>query len=77
VGVPFAAQNGIQIGFGATAIVRNNVVSGNDYTPETFVACGLLYLDADGVRANHNTLFDNERDVCHFGRGGGQYDPDF
>ena len=77
VGVPFAAQNGIQIGSGATAVVRNNTVSGNDYTPETFVACGILYLDADGVRANHNTLFDNERDVCHFGRGGGQFNPDF
>ena len=77
VGVPFAAQNGIQVGFGATAIVKNNVVSGNDYTPETFVACGILYFDADGVRTNHNTLFANERDTCNFGRGGGQYNPNF
>jgi len=77
VGVPFSAQNGIQVGFGATAIVRNNVVSGNDYTPETFTACGILYFDADGVRANNNTLFDNEKDSCNFGRGGGQYNPDF
>lgn len=77
VGVPFAAQNGIQIGFGATAIVRNNVVSGNDYTPDTFVACGLLYFDADGVRANHNTLFNNERDTCNFGKGGGKFNPNF
>jgi hypothetical protein len=36
-----------------------------------------MYLDADGVRASNNTLFDNERDVCHFGRGGGQFNPDF
>ena len=33
VGVPLAAQNGIQVAFGATAVVRGNTVSGNDYTP--------------------------------------------
>src|SRR5207245_7890215 len=40
--VDFIAQNGIQIGFGATALVSANSVSGNDYTPNTFFACGLL-----------------------------------
>ncbi len=75
VGVPFAAQNGIQVGFGGTATIRGNSVSGNDYTPRDWVACGLLYYQADGIRASANTLFDNERDVCNFGRGGGQYNP--
>ena len=75
VGVPLAAQNGIQVGFGATAMVRGNTVSGNDYTRKSFVACGLLVYLADGVRASSNTYFSNERDVCNFGKGGGQYNP--
>jgi hypothetical protein len=73
VGVPLAAQNGIQIGFGATAIVTGNTISGNDYTPADTVACGLLYFEADGVKASGNAFFDNEKNVCNFGRGGGQF----
>lgn len=75
VGVPLAAQNGIQIGFGATAIVRGNTVSGNNYTPTSFVACGILIFQADGVKASHNSLSGNERDNCNFGKGGGNYNP--
>src|ERR1019366_6592549 len=30
--VDFIAQNGIQIGFGATGTVTNNTVTGNEYT---------------------------------------------
>lgn len=75
IGVPLAAQNGIQVGFGATAIVRGNTVSGNDYTPKSYVACGLLLYQADGVRASANAYSGNERDVCNFGKGGGQYNP--
>ncbi len=69
------AQNGIQISRGATAIVRGNTVSGNNYTPKSYVACGLLLYQADGVRASANTYFGNERDVCNYGKGGGQYNP--
>ncbi len=75
VGVPLAAQNGIQVGYGATAVVRGNTVSGNHYTPKDWVACGLLMYQAGGVRASSNTYFGNERDVCNFGKGGGQYNP--
>ena len=75
VGVPLAAQNGIQVGFGATARVSGNTVSGNDYTPKSWVACGLLLYQADGIRATGNTYFDNERDVCNFGKGGGRFNP--
>ncbi|HJS27903.1 MAG TPA: right-handed parallel beta-helix repeat-containing protein [Actinomycetota bacterium] len=75
VGVPLAAQNGIQIGFGATAQVEDNTVSGHDYTPTSFEACGLLFFEADGVKARRNTMFNNERDVCNFGRGGGTFTP--
>lgn len=69
--VSYIAQNGIQVGFGATALVRGDAVSGNDYTPKAWVACGLLLFDADGLRASSNTYLGNERDVCNFGKGGG------
>ncbi len=75
VGVPLAAQNGIQIGFGATAVVTGNSVSGHNYTPKTWVACGLLIYQADGVRAFANSLFSNERDQCNIGKGGGTFNP--
>lgn len=71
--VDYIAQNGIQVGFGATALVSDNVVGGNDYTPDAWVACGVLYYQADGVSAFRNTYAGNERDVCNFGRGGGRF----
>jgi hypothetical protein len=74
--VDYIAQNGIQIGFGGTAIVQENQVSGNDYTPKSFVSCGLLMFDADGVRASQNHYASNERNVCVFGRGGGKFNPE-
>lgn len=73
--VNYIAQNGIQVGFGATAIVKNNSSSGNNYTPKDTIACGLLIFDADGVKASSNNLFDNERNQCNFGKGGGQFNP--
>lgn len=74
--IDYIAQNGIQIGFGGTAVVQENQVSGNDYTPRSFVSCGLLMFDADGVRASQNHYANNERNVCVFGRGGGQFNPE-
>jgi hypothetical protein len=71
--VDYIAQNGIQVSRSATASIEGNTVSGNDYTPESFVACGLLFFEANGVKQKKNALFGNERDVCNFGRGGGQY----
>lgn len=73
--VNYIAQNGIQIGFGATAVVRGNAMSGNDYTPKSYVSCGLLFYRADGVRASNNAFSMNERDQCNFGRGGGTFNP--
>ena len=69
--ITYTAQNGIQVGFGATALVEDNTVSGNDYTPADTVACGLLLFDAEGVKQRRNTFIANERDICNFGRGGG------
>jgi hypothetical protein len=71
----YIAQNGIQIGFGATATVKNNTVSGNNYTPVSDVACGILLYQADGVKSSGNSLFANERDNCNFGKGGGTFNP--
>ena len=71
--VNYIAQNGIQVGFGGTAIVRNNEISGNDYTPKDTVACGLLFFDADSVKASQNTYRDNERNVCNVGKGSGNF----
>jgi len=73
--VDYIAQNGIQIGFGATALLERNTVSANDYVPDSFVACGLLFFEANGVKQKKNDVFANERDLCNFGRGGGRYDP--
>ena len=74
--VDFIAQNGIQIGFGASAEIHGNSVSGNDYTPKSYVSCGILYYGAAGVKASQNTMRDNEMNFCNFGeKGGGQYNP--
>jgi hypothetical protein len=72
--IDYIAQNGIQVGFGATALIRGNTVTGNWYTPESYVACGLLYFEAEGVKQQANSLDENERNLCNFGRGGGNFD---
>jgi hypothetical protein len=69
--IDYTAQNGIQVGFGATATVKGNSASGNWYTPQSDVACGLLLYQAGGVKASSNALFANERDQCNYGKGGG------
>ena len=70
--VNYIAQNGVQVGFGGTATVKSNAISGNDYAPADTVACGLLMFEADGVGQSKNVFSGNERDVCNFGRGGGK-----
>jgi hypothetical protein len=71
--VDYIAQNGIQVSYGATALVKGNTVSRNYYTPAAYLACGVLLYQAAGVKTSGNTLFDNERDLCNFGRGGGHF----
>jgi hypothetical protein len=73
--IAYIAQNGIQISFGATALVRGNNVSGNWYTPAGTEACGLLLFQANGVKQQMNNLFANEVNFCNFGRGGGRVSP--
>jgi len=69
--VDFIAQNGIQISFGGSALVRDNVVSDNDYTPPDVTSCGILLFQAAGAKVQQNTYFDNETNLCNFGKGGG------
>lgn len=57
-----AAQNGIQIGFGAHGRVTNNAVADNVYSPcESVANCpsnaaGILIFQSDGVRVERNTV---------------------
>jgi nitrous oxidase accessory protein NosD len=61
-----AAQNGIQIGFGAKGDVTNNSVADNVYSPcESAANCpsnaaGILIFQSDGVRVERNTLGSNQ-----------------
>ena len=58
-----------QIGYNATALVKNNSSSGNWYTPSSFTACGFLIYKANGVKSPNNSLFNNEKNLCNFGKG--------
>jgi parallel beta-helix repeat protein len=61
-----AAQNGIQIGFGAQGGVTNNSVADNVYSPcESVANCpsnaaGILIFQSDGVRVEGNTVGSNQ-----------------
>jgi hypothetical protein len=52
------AQNGIVILSGATALIKGNTVTANWYTPTSTVACGLLFINATGVKQQANSLSD-------------------
>ena len=69
--VDFIAQNGIQVSFGGSGVVRDNSVSDNDYTPPGTTSCGILLFDAAGVKVQQNTYSGNETNMCNFGKGGG------
>lgn len=57
------AQNGVQISGGATAIVRNNEIAQNQYTPMTFASAGILLFEPGAVTVEHNTLSHNDESV--------------
>jgi hypothetical protein len=65
------AQNGVQLGFGAHGKVTNNTISDNNYTPESFVACGMLAVNAGGSlgQTKTSTFSGNEQNVCTAGNG--------
>lgn len=58
--VGFIAQNGIQLGFGATGEVKWNSVAGNWFTLLDFVAAGILVFEANDVTVQGNTMTGNQ-----------------
>jgi hypothetical protein len=79
--VDFIAQNGIQVGWEAKALVRGNQVCGNYYidvvTPgggkaigqQTWVSCGILFylIDPSVTKASNNLLRDNQVNYYVYG----------
>jgi nitrous oxidase accessory protein NosD len=71
-----AAQNGIQIGFGAKGSVLRNTVTDNVWSPCVslencaFNATGILIFQSDDVRVEHNTVATNQLGIY----AGGQRD---
>lgn len=58
------AQNGIQIGYGATGNVRGNGVSDNWYIPSDWAACGILIFESDDCMVQGNVLEANQDGVA-------------
>jgi|GEM_PF-1362500 len=55
--VNYIAQNGIQLGFGALGKVKENTVSGNVYSPQTFASGGILLVFAgNGIQVTENEV---------------------
>ena len=54
------AQNGIQLGYGATASVKKNTVNADWYNGEDWASTGILIYETDDVTVQGNTLADNE-----------------
>lgn len=67
---PFIARNGIQLGFGATGMIKRNQVSNNEYTgAEPFSAAGILLVAGPyffgspysvGAQIDQNTIDEND-----------------
>ena len=61
-----AAQNGIQVGFGASGLIANNNVSNNVWAPCVSLAqcatdaTGILIFQSNGVRVDGNTIGTNQ-----------------
>ncbi len=59
--INYIAQNGIQLGWNAAGIVKNNVVTGNSYTGGSWASGGILvYGGADGIELSRNDVDDND-----------------
>lgn len=48
--------NGVQVGFGATGLVKKNTVRDNRYSDEDAVASGILVFESDGVVVQQNEI---------------------
>jgi parallel beta-helix repeat protein len=61
------ALNGIEIGFGASALVKQNNVSQNIFSPRTIVASGITLYQAGAVTVTQNTLTADDVGITSFG----------
>jgi hypothetical protein len=66
-----AAENGIQIGYGATGEITNNSVIDHVYLPGTASSTGILVISSRGVRVLLNTIGTAQGGIVVFG------DPNF
>jgi len=65
LGIPVTwAPNGIQIGWGATGIIRGNTVSGNGWPGSEWTGSGIIVFLSDGVLVEGNTVVENETGVA-------------
>jgi hypothetical protein len=66
-----AAQNGVQVGFGAHGKVTNNTITDNYYSTPQYVACGILAISGGGTigQTKTNTFSGNSVNVCSGGNG--------
>ena len=58
--VTFIAQNGIQVSYGAQAVVEDNRVSANQYAPQTWASAGILLYQAGAVTVTDNHVTSND-----------------
>jgi len=77
-----AAQNGIQIGFGATGSIRHNIVANHIWSPCTslescdFKADDILVFQSNGVTVDHNVIGVAQTGVAMVGDQGQIFDND-
>ena len=60
------AQNGIEVGVGATATITGSTVSDNEYDSSGANASGILPFDDSGVSVTNTTLDDNDVDIAPY-----------
>ena len=61
---PAIAQNGIQVGFGATASAKRNTVGNNWFGGTGWFSTGILIFEAQDVTVQGNTVTDNQVGVA-------------
>jgi nitrous oxidase accessory protein NosD len=63
--INFIAQNGIQLGYGATGTVHDNIISGNFYSGDGWTSAGILLFDvnAPDMKIFRNHFNDNQKNV--------------
>ena len=65
-----AAQNGIQVGYGAKGVIEDNLVTSNIWSPCVspdqclYFSTGVLVEESDKVKVLHNTVANNLVNIC-------------